>query len=201
MEELGTGASILTRSKNAVVGRVKDFNKAEWNLREVRPTKHGFDLCFGTPRSTYYGPYCGAPKLIVTKALRDYWHRNRTKKLHFFLDLPATSSSLNLTLRRLRFFHREDVKAFWKDRIEDLGTLSTREFAAKHGVTPAAAFEWRLKLVKRGRPAGWWRAPGILKVLLSNMPLGEAGRELGIAISEVQRLRRLAKRESEKLAA
>ncbi|MGA7409426.1 MAG: hypothetical protein WBW33_03010 [Bryobacteraceae bacterium] len=193
---MSTSASLLTDPKRGIAGRVKDFTKASWDVRDARPTKYGFNLYFGTPRETYYGPYRGPSKLIVTKALRDFWHANRTKKLHFFLDLPASSSGLQTALRRLRFSHREDVKAFWKERVEDLAVLPTREFAAKHGVDPVAAFEWRLKLVKRGRPAGWWRAPAILKVLLSDMPLGEAGRELGIAISEVHRLRRLAKREA-----
>lgn len=201
MQETSTSASLLTGPRQATAGQVKDFNKAPWNVREVRPTKHGFDLCFGIPCNTYNRPYRGSSRLIVTKALRDYWHAHRTKSLRFFLDLPASSGSIQLALRRLRFCHRADVKAFWTDRVEDLASLPTREFAAKHGVDPAAAFEWRLKLVKRGRPAGWWHTPQILKLLLSPTPLGEAGRELGIAISEVHRLRGQAMRELQNLAA
>ncbi len=197
MEQMGTSAPHNAAPKQATAARVKDFNKASWKVREIRPTKHGFDLYFGTPSETYFGPYRGSPRLIVTRALRDYWHANRTKNLRFFLDLPVSSSGLKLALRRLRFYHREDVKTFWKERAEDLASLPTREFAAKHGVDPAAAFEWRIKLVRRGRPAGWWRTPQIRNALLSSMSLGEAGRELGIAISEVQRLRRLAKRVSQ----
>jgi len=197
MEEIATDVSLLTDPERAIAGRVKDFNKVLWNVREVRPTKHGFDLYFGTPHETYYVPYHGSTQLIVTKALRDFWHANRTKRLRFFLDLPAAANSLKRAVRRLRFNHRDEVRAFWTERAEDLASLPTREFAAKHGVDPGLAFEWRFKLVRRGRPAGWWRTPEILKVLLSGVSLGEAGRELGIGISEVHRLRRLAKRDSQ----
>lgn len=196
MEEMSTVATTSAEPKNVIVERVKDFNKASWNVHEVRPTKHGFDLYLGTPRDTYHSPYRGLSKLIVTRALRNYWHANRTKNSRFFLDLPVSSSGLKLALRNLRFYHREDLLAFWKKRVDDLAALPTREFAAKHGVDPAAAFDWRLKLVKRGRPKGWWRTPEFLKILLSSMSLTEAARELGIEFSEVHRLRRLAKRES-----
>ena len=195
MEEISTGVSPSASLQPAIGSRMRDINKASWNLREARPTKYGFDLCFGTPRDTYRVPYAGPNQIIVTKALRGFWYANRTKKLRFFFDLPAGSSSIQQTLRRLRFNHRADVQAFWTERVEDLASLPTRAFAAKHGVEPAAAFAWRLKLVKRGRPKGWWRTPEFLKVLFSPMSLSEAGRELGVPMSEVNRLRRLAKRE------
>lgn len=117
---MSTGATLSTRPKRAIAGRVNDFNKAPWNVCELRPTKHGFDLYFGTRRDTYRAPYSSPSTLMVRRALRDFRHANRAKGLRFFLDLPVSSSALELALRRLRLNHREDVKAFWNERVQDL---------------------------------------------------------------------------------
>jgi|SRR5208283_4070033 len=196
METMETNVTLLTDSRQGIVGRVNDVFKASWDVHEVRPTKHGFDLYFGLPRTTYL-PCYGTPHLIVTKDLRKYWHANRTKPNRFFLDLPACHTSVDRALKVLRHIHREDVKAFWAQRLGDLAGLPTRDFAAKYGVDPRIAFKWRLKLVRRQRPAGWWRTPEILRILSSTISLAEVGRELGIAMSEVARLQRLAKKEAQ----
>jgi hypothetical protein len=193
MEEMSTAATTSVSPKHETIARVNDFKKASWIVREVRGTEHGFDLCFGIPRESYRSAYRGSTRLILTKGLRDYWYANRGKTYRFFLDLPLSLNAVKQALRSLRFYHRDDILAFWRERINDLDLLPTREFAAKHGVEPEAAFAWRRQLLKRGRPAGWWRTPEVRKVLFSSMSLSEAGRELGIELWEVHRLRRLAK--------
>src|SRR5271170_2569186 len=197
MDKMRTSLSRLKRCKFPITGTVRDVDGFVWDVRRVRPTKHGFELCFGTPHYTYRADRRKSSQLIMTKELRDFWRANRNKGCRVLLDLPASHCTLRRFRRRLRLNQQDDVRQFWTERMEDLASLPTRDFAAKHGVEPDVAFDWRIRLVRRrARAAGWWRTPETLKILLSEMPLGEAGRELGIAISEVQQLRLWAKRDS-----
>jgi len=188
--------SLLTGPKYPVCGQVRDADNALWDVRDVRPTKHGFDIYYGSPDRAHDTHHGGPLRLIVTKALRDFWWDNRLESHGFLFDLPAGRTTLKRARNRLKFNHRDDVREFWTERIDDLATLPIGEFAAKHGVDKILAFDWRFRLVgQRARPLGWWRTPETLKILLSSMSLSQVGRELGIGISHAFRLRRRAKEE------
>jgi hypothetical protein len=190
--------SLLKGHKYPVCGQVRDVDGALWDVRDVRSTKHGFDLYLGSlDGARGRGAVGGLPHLIVTKELRDYWRDNREKSHGVLYDLPAGRSTLRRARTRLRFNQREARREFWMDRVEDLATMPIREFAAKHDVSPDVAFDWRFRLVGyRARPLGWWRTPETIKILLSDMTLSQVGRELGIGTSHAMRLRRRAKQES-----
>jgi hypothetical protein len=98
---------------------------------------------------------------------------------------------------RLGFHYLDDLSQFWKDRIEDLETLSAREFAMRHKVDVEVVKDTRRRLLgRRTRDLGWWRKARPLKILLSNISLSQMGRKLRISISQAKRLRDRARRES-----
>ena len=192
--------SLLRGLKYPVCGQVRDVDGALWDVRDVRTTKHGFDLYYGSPDKAHDTHRGGQLRFIVTKAVRDFWWDNRLESHGFLFDLPAGRTTLKRARNRLQFNHRDDVREFWTERIDDLATLPIGEFAAKHGVDKILAFDWRRRLVgQRARPLGWWRTPETLRVLLSGMSLSQVGRELGIGISQSFRLRRQARKESEQI--
>jgi len=185
------------KRKYPIVGQVRDLDGDLWDIRDVRDTKHGFDLYFGTPANDHGAYRGGPPRQIATNALRKFWQVNRTKGHGFLYDLPAGRTTLKRVRKRLGFHYLDDLTEFWTDRIEDLGSLPAREFAEKHGVEVDVAFERRLTMVgKRAREIGWWRKPKIRKILLSGLTLSQVGRKLGISISQSKRLRDRAKQES-----
>jgi len=184
-----------------IVGEVIDVNGDWWDVRNLRDTKHGFDLCFGSPASDHGVFSSGPPRLIATKPLWDFWDANRTKSHGFLFDLPAGRTTLKRLRRRLGFNYHDDTWDFWTNRIEDLASLRPSEFAAKHEVARDAASDWRMKMVgRRARKTGWWRKAKVRKVLLSGLTLIETGRKLGISISHASRLRDRARLELQLLS-
>lgn len=186
------------KRKYPILGEVKDVDGDLWDIRDVRSTKHGFDLYFGVPANNHGAYRGGLPRLITTHALRDFWDANRTKGHGFLFDLPAGRTTLKRGRRRLGLNQRHDVIKFWTDRIEDLRSLSMGEFAARHGVAVEMASHWRIKIIgKRARAIGWWRNPEARAILLSDWTLIRVGRMLGISTTHAKRLRDQAKQERE----
>jgi hypothetical protein len=180
-----------------VCGEVKDVDGTLWDVRDVRDTRHGFDLCFGTPANDHGAFPGGPPRLIATEALRDFWEANQIKGHGFLYDLPAGRSTLKRVRRRLGFNYRDDTREFFADRAGDLESLSVRDFAATHGIAPEVAGDWRRKLVgRRTRPSGWWRKAKFLRILHADLTLIEMGRRLGIGITHAKRVRDRARLEA-----
>jgi hypothetical protein len=187
-----------TRDRFPITGQVRDVDGDCWNIRDVRTTRHGFDLYFGTPENNHGAYRGGLPRLIATQALCDFWEANQTKGHGFLFDLPAGATTLKRLRSRLGFNFRDDTREFWTARKEDLDSLRAREFAARHGVRREVAVDWRRKLIgTRARPAGWWRKPKVRKVLLAGLTLIETGRKLGIGTTHAKRLRDRARLESQ----
>jgi hypothetical protein len=173
--------------KYPVLGQTHDVEGYLWDVRDVRTTRHGFDLLFGSPAPRGRDG-CGLPRLIATKSLIDFWEVNRLRPGTLF-DLPAGRTTLKRVRYRFGFNHVEDRSAYWRARIHDLATMKPRDFALRHGVTPETAFEWRAKLVgRRARKLGWWRESEPLAILQSTLTPNEMCRKLGISRSHVQRL-------------
>ena len=186
------------RNRFPITGQVRDVDGDCWDIRDVRITRHGFDLYFGTPENNH-GAYRGGPaRLIATQALCDFWEANQIKGHGFLFDLPAGRTTLKRLRSRLGFNFRDDTREFWTARKEDLNSLRTCEFAARHGVRREVAVDWRRKLIgTRARPIGWWRKPKFRKVLLAGLTLIETGRKLGIGTTHAKRLRDRARLESQ----
>jgi hypothetical protein len=184
-----------------IQGEIIDVNGDWWDVRDVRSTTHGFDLCFGAPANDHGAFRGGLPRLIATKPLWDFWEANQTKGHGFLFDLPAGSTTLKRLRRRLGFNFHDDTREFWTDRIEDLDSLRPSEFAAKHGVGPLVVFDWRRKILgTRARPLGWWRKAKVRRILLSGLTLIAMGRKLGIGTSHASRLRERARLEVQLLS-
>lgn len=187
--------------KYPVVGEVIDVNGDWWDVRDVRSTRHGFDLCFGNPANERGVFDSGLPRLIATKPLWDFWEANQTKSNGFLYDLPAGRTTLKRLRKRLGFNFNEDRREFFMDRIEDLDSLRSSEFAVKHAVETHVASGWRRRIIGlRTRKSGWWRKAKVRRILLSNLTLREAGRKLGIGISHAKRLRDRVKLEAQLLS-
>lgn len=154
-------------------------------------------MCFGIPEVDQGQLYGRFPSLIATEELWAFWDKNRTALHGFLFDLPAGRTTLKRMRSRLGFHFHRDQWDFWRDRAEELKSLSAREFAAKYEVDLNLVMEWRLRVVgKTARKPGWWRAPRVMKTLLSDSTLSEAGKKLRISISQTKRLRDRAKAES-----
>ena len=187
------------RDRFPVTGQVRDADGVCWDIRDVRTTKHGFDLYFGTP-ANYHGAYKRPGRLIATQALCDFWEANQIKGHGVLFDLPAGRTTLKRLRSRLGFHFRDDTREFFTARKEDLDSLRSCEFAARHGVHRKVAVDWRRKIIgRRTRPTGWWRKAKFHKVLLAGLTLIETGRKLGIGITHAKRLRDRARLESQLL--
>jgi hypothetical protein len=186
--------------KHPKIGEVTDFYGDLWDVRQIRPTRHGFDVLYGSPASGR--DLTGALlRLIPTRELREFWHTNRAKTNGFIFDLPAGRTTLKRARQRFGFNFRDDVTEFWTNRIDDLQALSGQEFAAKHGVNYCSATARRQTIFgNRVRPAGWWRKPKYVGILLADLTLGQAGKKLGISPSQTHRLRKRARAEREACA-
>jgi hypothetical protein len=169
---------------------VQDIDGAVWEARHIRTTKYGFDLIIGAhwPRRGSYR--MGPARLLATQPLVDFWEANRLNHDGMVFDLPAGRTTLKRLRRRLGFNYFGALSEFWQERIEDLKTLSAREFAKRHDVNLEVVFDTRRKLLGiRARPLDWWKKPLPLQVLRSKIPLREVGEKLGISISHAKRLR------------
>jgi hypothetical protein len=177
------------RERN-ILGQVRDVEGSYWDVRQIRGTKYGFDLLFGSAVSRLGSYRGGLPRLIPTKPLNDFWEVNRVKRDGVIFDLPAGRTTLKRLRRRLRFNSLKDVSRFWKERIDDLETLSARQFAARHEVEVKVVFDRRTKLLgSQARELGWWQEPRSLEILVSGITLREMGEKLSISISQAKRLR------------
>jgi hypothetical protein len=179
-----------------ILGQVVDVEGSLWDVRQIRDTKHGFDLLFGSPAApgVYRG---GLPRLIATRPLTDFWEAHQTK-LGVLFDLPAGRTTLKRVRHHLGFNYLQDRAEFWQDRIEDLASLKTREFARVHEVPVYVVKRARRKLLGAlARPVGWWRKPEFLEILRSSVPLRVMGEKLGISTSQAHRLKHRACFENE----
>jgi hypothetical protein len=178
------------KRKATILGQVRDVEGGLWDVRDIRDTKYGFDLLFGSPEHRLGSYRGGLPRLIATRDLRDFWDANRVNRDGVIYDLPAGRTTLKRVRRRLGFHFLDDLSEFWQERIEDLEALSAREFAVRHSVDVRVVLNTRTKLLgRRARQVGWWQNPRPLKILRSNIPLREMGEKLSISISQAKRLR------------
>jgi hypothetical protein len=176
-----------------ILGQVVDVEGYVWDVRQIRDTKHGFELLFGSPArpGIYRG---GLPRLIATRPLADFWEANQTKHSGVLFDLPAGRTTLKRVRHRLGFNYHQDRADFWQERIQDLASLKSREFARRHSVPVYTVVDIRRKLLGNStRPAGWWRKPEFLEILRSNVSLRVMGEKLGISTSQAHRLKRRAR--------
>jgi hypothetical protein len=188
-------------TRRSEVVTIKDALGLEWDIKEARPTKHGFDLYYGKRKNATAYDVGGPNRLIYTNELKAFWERCSPRHDGTIFDLPAGRTTLKRARVALGFNWDRDSERFWRKHRHDLETLSPREFEKKHKdheITGSRMSFWRLRIVGgRARPLGWWKRPDVLKLLLSEeKSLNQVRAELQekISTSQVFRLRQRAKR-------
>lgn len=181
--------------KATIVGEVVDAFGDPWDVREFRPTAHGFDVAFGWPTGQLRGQgQAGGPRAILTEDMVVYLasHRDTPKDIR----LPIGNTTLKRLRRILGHHWRIDRSAWWEARVEDLSDLTIEQFAAKHGVSFGAVVNARHALYgPQLRPAGWWRAADAAVLILGAGPRAEIAEALGISVGSLGRLRWLLRRQ------
>jgi len=176
-----------------IIDQEYDVFGDRWDVREYRDTRYGFPVALGWPHGQPRGAGgIGAPRVILTRPLARFLeeHRQKPGKLR---DLPFSRTTLKRLRKLLGHHWYRDRAQWWEERIEDLSTLTLEEFARKHGVSPGAAEDARLKLCGRKlRPAYWWREPDVSQIILT-APTAVAAERLDISPGSVRRLRWLLK--------
>lgn len=160
-----------------------------WDIREERPTRHGWPLLMGWPHGIPRGPGgAGGPRAILTAPAVAYLESRRLRPAG--IDLPLGRTAVKRLRRVLGHCWQADTAAWYKARVADLATLTLPEFARRHGGTESAAEAWRLRLVgKLLREPGWWRKGEARELLLSGAPRAYIAERLGVSVGAVGRLR------------
>jgi hypothetical protein len=186
--------------RNPEVVTIKDALGLEWDIKEARATKYGFDLYYGKRKHPARYDAGGPNRLIYTNELKAFWENHALKFDGTIFDLPAGRTTLKRARLALGFNWDKDSEKFWRKHKHDLKTLTPREFEKKHKhreITGNRMSSWRLKILgAKARPLGWWKAPDVLKLLLSEeKSLNQVRAELKekISTSQAFRLRLQAK--------
>jgi hypothetical protein len=176
--------------------QIRDVDDILWNIRETRPTRHGFDILLGYPAKPLLrrqrGPV-GKFRLIVTRELVAYWEDHYADEAAIY-DIPVSRRTVNLVSRRVCFnIALERRRSIRRRRTTPPEPPSIREFARRYQVSLEDAEEWHMFLLDpTPRPHQWWRDPAPLAVLLSAATLAEMSLTLGISSTYASRLRKRA---------
>lgn len=126
-----------------VIGQAEDANGENWDVRERRPTLHGFDVMVGWPQGERRGKGGRGVAVIPTVALAQYLTETRLRDI----DLPIGLTTVKRLRRELGL--RWDWDRWWADRENDLRTMTLQSFADKHGCSVGAASQRRAMLDDR----------------------------------------------------
>jgi hypothetical protein len=120
-----------------IIGSATDIDGDQWDVRERRPTKHGWPLEIGWPERDQRGRGGRGVAVIITPQLARYLAETRRKDI----DLPIGIT----TIKRIRYDLglRWSWDEWWTARKEDLLALTLEQFCAKHGCSIGAASQRR----------------------------------------------------------
>lgn len=179
---------------------IKDALGLEWDIKEARATKYGFDVYYGRRRNPGQYDVSGPLRLIYSNELKAFWEKCALKHDGTIFDLPAGRTTLKRARQALGFHWDKDSDKFWRKHKQDLITLTPRQFEQKHRdreLTGDRMSAWRLKMIgSRARPLDWWETPDVIALLLSGRTLKQIRAELKEQISptHASRLRTKARR-------
>lgn len=177
------------RALARIVDKIADVFGDEWDVREYRPTMHGFDVALGWPADQLRGAgQAGGPRAILTEDLVIYLaaHRDRPKDIR----LPIGRTTLKRLRSILGHHWQIDRAAWWEARTDDLTDLTIEQFCRRHGVSAGAVVNARHALFGPAvRPAGWWQDAEIAMLILSDRPRAAIAEQLGISVGSLGRLR------------
>lgn len=126
--------------KAQIIGCATDWQGVTWDVRDRRPTRHGFDVLIGWPQGAERGKGGRGVAVIISAELASYLTETRLRDS----DLPIGST----TIKRLR--HEVGASWAWNDwwaaRVADLLALTLEAFCSKHGCSMGAASQRRSAL-------------------------------------------------------
>lgn len=178
-----------------IIGSRNDVFGCRWDVRELRPTNHGFQLAIGWPirhGERMSGKGYGGPRIIPTRALYRYWRKCQLARDGSIYDLPASRRALQRVRRILGFNFYSANRRWWEDRLCDLSTLTGAEFARLHDVCESdVSLAYKEIFGSRNRPRFWWREQEVASLLLSDTPHYQIAETLDISVGASRRLRHM----------
>lgn len=120
-----------------IIGTATDWQSQSWDVRESKPTDHGFNLLIGWPQGEPRGRGGRGVAVIITPELAKYLLQTRLRDV----TLPIGHT----TTKRLRA--SLDIHWSWDDwwlsRMDDLLQMTLEAFCKKHGCSTGAASQRR----------------------------------------------------------
>jgi hypothetical protein len=142
----------------------------------------------------------GKAAVIVTAPLAKHMRANA--QCPYAYPLPIGDNARRRVRELLQIGHREWIDtrlAWWCDRIDDLGTLSSARFVAKHGAkgwtrmrTMSTTLVWQMRVALLGRqrrPIGWWKTPEVRRLICSRQPVTTIAKQLNLSPATVYGIR------------
>lgn len=166
-----------------------------WDVRESRPTDHGWPVLLGWPHGLRRGQaQWGGVRVIVTDRLATYLRNTRLRDIVLPIGLTTTKR-----LRKVLGLHwRGERRAWWEARVDALASMRLEEFSAAYHISPARVSQvYKLFFGNRIRRKNWWRAKYPSSLLLSDLPRIYVADALGISVGAVGRLRWVLRAEAE----
>ena len=105
-----------------------------WDVREERPTRHGWPVLLGWPQTTQRGPGGGGPGTIPTPELVAYLETNRLTPCQ--IDLPLGRGVIKRLRRLLNMHWHVDNNRWWDEHPNGPGKscAALSMYRKRHGV-------------------------------------------------------------------
>lgn len=126
-----------------IIGHATDYAGVEWDVRERRPTTHGFDILVGWPSDDLRGKGGRGVATIITAELAHYLQVTRLRDT----VLPIGRSTIKRLRREVGITWSWDD--WWSQRADDLRTMTLQAFCDRHGCSVGAASQRRATLDRR----------------------------------------------------
>lgn len=123
--------------KAQVIGQATDVHGNVWDVREARPTEHGWDILIGWPHGEPRGKGCRGVRVINSVELAQYIMATRLRDL----SLPIGVTTAKRLRSELGMSWSWDT--WWSARAPDLVRMTLAEFCQRHGCSMGAASQRR----------------------------------------------------------
>lgn len=123
-----------------IIGQATDYAGQSWDVREKRPSSHGFDVLIGWPQGEVRGRGGRGVAVILSAELAQYLTDTRQRDI----DLPIGLTAAKRIRRELGVCWSWD--AWWQDRHADLQAMTLQAFCDRHGCSIGAASQRRAAL-------------------------------------------------------
>jgi hypothetical protein len=123
-----------------IIGQAEDIWGRVWDVREARPTEHGWPVMLGWPQDAQRGKGGGGVRAIMTRDLADYLESMRMDPDG--ISLPLCRTAIKRLRKALGHDWHADNAAWWRERCVDT-TSTIEDFRAAHGRSAGAVSQHR----------------------------------------------------------